>query len=291
MTRSLEVFNELYKPYKITRKNNVFILNTMDGNFAIKENPKIDYYKLYQYLKSRSFNYIPEMSLDSRDDLVVLEYQDDLSIDKEQKALDLINIVGLLHSKTSYFKNVTNDKYKEVYDKILKRINYINMMYEEFFLDFLNEEYLVPSHYLFLRNYTLIYKAFEYVKDKLDEWFNLIKDKNSERVVLVHNNLKLEHFIKNENDYLISWDHYIIDTPVLDLYKFYQNEWKDISFVNVIDNYNRVFELKEDEKLLLDILISIPLEVSFKKREIDNVREVRELINYLNSSSKIVFND
>ena len=104
MTRSLEVFNEIYKPYKITRKNKVYIVNTMDGDYALKENPQINYKDLYKYLKSRNFNYLPNMSLDSRDDLLVLEYQDDISIDKEQKALDLIELVGLLHSKTSYFK-------------------------------------------------------------------------------------------------------------------------------------------------------------------------------------------
>ncbi len=291
MSRSLEVFNEIYKPYKITRKNNAFILNTMDGNFVVKENPKINYKDLYKYLKSRNFNYIPEMSLDSRDDLLVLEYQDDISIDKEQKALDLIEIVALLHSKTSYFKTITNDKYKEVYEKINNNILYLSNIYDEYFNRFLQEEYIVPSHYLFLRNYTLIYNANKYAKDKLDEWYRMIKDKNKERVALVHNNLKLEHFLKNSDDYLISWDNYTIDSPVLDLYRFYQNEWMNISFSEVFIKYNDGFELLEQEKIFLDILISIPLEIKFSEDELSNCQRVRELINYLASSSKIVFNN
>ncbi len=290
MTRSLEVFNELYKPYKITRKNNVYILNTMDGDYVVKENPKINYKDLYKYLKSRSFNYVPTMSLDSRDDLLVLEYQDDITLDKEQKALDLIEVVSLLHNKTSYFKSVTNDKYKEVYENINNNILYVTNLYEECFNKFIEEEYLVPSHYLFLRNYSLIYNANKYAKDKLDEWFNMIKDKNKERVALVHNNLKLEHFIKNDDEYLISWDNYTVDSPVLDLYRFYQNEWMNISFNDIFLKYNDNFELLPQEKVFLDILISIPFVVKFDKDEIKNCQMVRELINYLNSSSKIVFN-
>ena len=56
MNRNLEIFSKIYKPYRIERKNNVFILETMDGNYAIKINPKIDYFKLYKYLESRSFD-------------------------------------------------------------------------------------------------------------------------------------------------------------------------------------------------------------------------------------------
>lgn len=291
MNRSFHIFNELYKPYKITRKNNVYILNTMDGDFVVKENPKIDYHELYKYLKSRSFNYVPEMSLDSRDDLLVLEYQEDISIDKEQKAIDLIETVSLLHSKTSYFKNVTNDKYKEVYENILSNINYANYMYENYFREFLNEEYIVPSHYLFMRNYSLIYNANKYTLDQLDNWYNSIKNKNKERVCLIHNNLSLDHFIKNSDNYLISWDNYQVDSPVLDLYRFYQNEWKNISFSEVFDTYNRSFELLPEEKTLLDILISVPFIIDFEHDEISNCRDVRSLINYLNSSSKIVFKD
>ena len=291
MTRSLEVFNEIYKPYKITKKNKVYIVRTMDGDFALKEEPKINYKELYKYLKSRSFTYIPEMSLDSRDDLLVLEYQDDISIDKEQKALDLIELVNLLHSKTSYFKRVTNDKYKEVYEKINNNILYVTNLYEEYFDKFIKEEYMVPSHYLFLRNYTLIYKANLYAKERLDEWYLMIKDKNKERVALLHNNLKLEHFLKNTNEYLISWDNYIIDSPVLDLYHFYQNEWMNISLSEVFAKYNEGFLLSDEEKVFFNILISIPLIVDFKLDELSNCQKVRELINYLNSSAKLVFSD
>ena len=290
MNRNFEVITKLYRPYKITKKNNVFIFNTMEGNYVIKLNPKINYPKLYSYLYSRSFSYLPELSVDSREDLVVLEYIEDIEMDKEQKALDLINLVSLLHSKTAYFKDVTNDKYKEIYECLKNNIMYLDSLYNEYFLKFLEEEYMVPSHYLFLRNYSLIYNAIHYSLDQLDMWYSLIKDKNKQRVVLVHNNLKLEHLIKNRDEYLISWDNYTFDTPVLDLYMLYLNEWENLTLKEIFDTYNGSFELLEEEKKLFDILISIPFKVLFDSNEYENCRNVRKLINYLNSSSKIIIN-
>ena len=46
MNRNLEIFTKMYHPYKIERLNNVFVFKTMDGDFAVKVNPKIDYKKL-----------------------------------------------------------------------------------------------------------------------------------------------------------------------------------------------------------------------------------------------------
>jgi len=288
MNRSLEVFNKIYKPYKITRKNKVYILNTMEGNFVIKLNPKINYSELYNYLYSRNFNYLPEISKDSRDDMLVLEYQEDLSLNNNQKAMDLIKLVALLHSKTSYFKNVTNDTYKEIYDNIKQNLNYLNTMYDGMFMEYIQEEYIVPSHYLFLRNYSLIYNAINYCYTKLDEWYEKIKDKNRQRVALLHNNLELDHLLKNKNDYLVSWDDYTFDTPVLDLYKFYQKEWENVEFGEIFNDYNSNFQLLDEEKMLLDIVISIPLNIDFTSKEYQNCRNVRKLIDYLSKSSKIV---
>lgn len=288
MNRNLEIFTKLYKPYRIERKNNVFIFETMDGNYAIKLNPKIDYKKLYGYLNSRSFNYVPNISLDSRDDMVVFDYIEETSIDNNQKILDLINLVSLLHSKTFYYKEVTNDKYKEIYTNIKDNILFIDNYYSNMFMEYINEEINSPSHYLFLRNYSLIYNACKYTFDKLESWYLKIQDKNKQRVVLVHNNLKLEHMVDNN---LISWDQYTFDSPVLDLVNLYKNEWENVSFKEVIDTYNSGFELLEEEKILFNILISIPYKIEDNSNEYLRCRDIRKLINYLSKSSMIIIDN
>ena len=291
MNRNLEVFTRIYKPYKIERKNNVFIYKTMDGNYAIKMNPKIDYKKLYSYLESRSFDYIPKIHPDSRDDMVVFDYIEDYDIDKNQKILDLINLVSLLHSKTSYYKDVTIDKYKEIYELVKDNILSVDSYYQEMFDKEIDKEIYSPSSYLFLRNYSLIYNACRYTLDNIESWYLKIQDKGRQRIVLVHNNLKLEHMIKNREEYLISWDQYTFDSPVLDLFNLYKNEWENVSFKEALDIYYSNFDLNEEEKLLFNILISIPYKVEDGNNEYERCRNIRRLINYLGKSSILILDN
>jgi len=62
----------------------------------------------------------------------------------------------------------------------------------------------------------------------------------------------------------------------------------NINFLEVYNKYNEGFSLLTEEKKLLDILISMPYLIEFKDKEYDNSRKVRELVNYLNNSSKVV---
>ena len=289
MNRSLKVFSKIYKPFKISKINSVYILYTMEGNYALKLNPKINYSELYNYLNSRSFNYLPSYSLDSRDDMAVFDYQEDISFNKEQKLMDMIEIVALLHTKTISFKDITLDKYKELYDNLNNNINYSFNYYEERFNQYIQKEYNTPSEFLLLRNYSIIYEAFYYCLDMLDKWYVLVKDKTKQRVSLIHNNLKLEHFIHNTDSYLISWDNYRYDTPIIDLSNLYKNEWENVSFLDVFSEYNNSFELLEEEKILFNILVSTPYIDEKYINEYDECVKYRKLINYLNCSSKIIF--
>lgn len=289
MNRSLKVFSKIYKPFKISKINSVYILYTMEGNYALKLNPKINYRELYNYLNSRSFNYLPSYSLDSRNDMAVFDYQEDISFNKEQKLMDMIEIVALLHTKTISFKDITLDKYKELYDNLNNNINYSFSYYEERFYQYIQKEYNTPSEFLLLRNYSIIYEAFYYCLDMLDKWYVLVKDKTKQRVSLIHNNLKLEHFIHNTDSYLISWDNYRYDTPIIDLYNLYKNEWENVSFLDVFSEYNNSFELLEEEKILFNILVSTPYIDEKYINEYDECVKYRKLINYLNCSSKIIF--
>ena len=215
--------------------------------------------------------------------------REDISFNKEQKLMDMIEIVALLHTKTISFKDITLDKYKELYDNLNNNINYSFNYYEERFNQYIQKEYNTPSEFLLLRNYSIIYEAFYYCLDMLDKWYVLVKDKTKQRVSLIHNNLKLEHFIHNTDSYLISWDNYRYDTPIIDLYNLYKNEWENVSFLDVFSEYNNSFELLEEEKILFNILVSTPYIDENYINEYDECVKYRKLINYLNCSSKIIF--
>ena len=74
----LESLKSLYKPYRYTIKGNCTILETTSGNFVVKKKPKNkDLPSIFNYLKSRNFDYFPNIYGDSRDDAYVYEYVED----------------------------------------------------------------------------------------------------------------------------------------------------------------------------------------------------------------------
>ena len=82
-----------------------------------------------------------------------------------------------------------------------------------------------PSEYEFTRNYSKIYASLLFCEEELNNWYNLVKENNNERISLIHNNLELNHYIRGEDkDYLISWDKAKIDSPVFEFYRLYRNQ-------------------------------------------------------------------
>ena len=98
--------------YSYKKVKNVVICDTNIGKIVIKKNSNKNY--IYEYLSDRSFNYYPKI-IDSNDKYIITEFIDDKNIPNEQKINDLIDLLSLLHSKTTYYKTVTNDEYKKIY--------------------------------------------------------------------------------------------------------------------------------------------------------------------------------
>lgn len=278
----LESLKSLYKPYRYTIKGKCTILETTSGNFVVKKRPKNkDLQSIFNYLKSRNFDYFPEMYSDTRDDSYVFEYIEDLDVLNPQKSEDLINLVGLLHAKTSFNKEVSEETYREIYEDIKNNILYLKDYYLKYYELFLKEIYMSPAKYEFVRNYSKINSALSFAETELDNWYEMIKDKTSERISLVHNNLSLDHYIRNDKDYLISWDEAKFDTPVLDLVKLYQNNFWELEFSTIYTKYLAVTNLSENEQKLFFILISIVPEIDFCENEFECCKKMRKQLDYV----------
>ena len=278
----LESLKSLYKPYRYTIKGKCTILETTSGNFVVKKKPKNkDLISIFNYLKSRSFNYFPEVYSESRDDTLVYEYIEDKTIINPQKSEDLITLVALLHSKTSYSKEVTEEIYKEIYENIKNNILYLKDYYLKYYKLFLKEIYMSPSRYAFVRNYSKIVSALNFSESELDVWYEMVKDKKNERVSFIHNKLSLDHYIRSDKDYLISWEDSKFDTPVLDLLKLYQNNYWDLEFSSLYKKYQSINTLSDSEEKLFFILISLPKEIKFTDDEFDCTKNMRKDLDYL----------
>ena len=148
--------------------------------------------------------------------------------------------------------------------------------------------YMSPSEYLISRNISKIFSCIYYCDNEIDKWYELIKDKKRKRVVTLHNNLKLDNLLKNKKIYLISWEKSKIDLPIYDIVNFYNNYALDFDFSILLDEYERIFPLLEEEKCLLNILISIPEKLTINYNEYKMVKEVRKLLDKIYKTEKIL---
>ena len=285
---SLEVIRNIYKPYRYTKKGKSTIIYTTSGDYVIKENNK-DVKSLFNYLKSRNFSSYPNIIDSNRKDIMVYEYLDDTEMPKEQKGLDMINVVSNLHNKTTHFKEISEDKYKTIYENVDSNLNYLYEYYNDLYDKYFKEVFHSPSHFLFMQNYYKIIEMINFSKKELNDWYDISKNENTQRVCLVHNNLSLDHFIKSDREILISWDNFKIDTPVLDLVKFYQNNYLDINFKAILNQYNNHYPLNDNEKKLFFILVSIPPKIEMDKQtEINLIKEIRIVLDYIYKTEELV---
>lgn len=281
----LESLKSLYKPYRYTIKGKCTILETTSGNFVVKKKPKNkDLYSIFNYLKSRNFDYFPSIiSSDSnlREESYVYDYVEENNYINPQKSEDLISLVGLLHSKTSFNKEVQEETYKEIYENIKNNILYLKDYYLKYYELFLKEIYMSPSKYQFVRNYSKISSALNFSEKELDEWYSLVSEKKSERISLIHNNLSLDHYIRSDKDYLISWDYAKFDTPILDLVKLYQNNFWELEFSSIYKKYLSYAPLSESEQKLFFIIISLVPEIKFIDNEFECCKLMRKDLDYI----------
>lgn len=278
--------------YKLLKENNInpksfkkvksaIIVN---DEYVLKENTGN---RVFSYLDARNFNYYPSNKVLS-DKYVLYEYLKDYDISNDERAIELINLVSLLHSKTTRYNNISIDDYKKIYEDIDNRIDKLYSYYSDL-NDLIEQEiYMSPSYYLLARNISKIYSSLNYCKNELDSWYDLVKDSKKERVALLHNNLSLEHLIRNENSYLISWDKSSFNNPIYDLYDFYKNNYEKIEFSSLLEIYQKRYPLKENELKLFFILISIPDKIEFTNNEFDNCKRVDKMLDYLYKTDNIV---
>lgn len=287
MSKSLDILKSIYKPYRYTIKGKVTLIETTSGEFIIKPKNK-EIPELYSYLYSRNFDNFPKIIDSSRSDVNVYEYISGVNMPNEQKCDDLIDLISSLHNKTSYFKEVSEDVYKAIYENISSNIaylkNYYNTMYETHF----KEVYMRPSTYLFMRNYSKVNASLDFCESELNNWYELVKNETKARVSVVHNNLELDHFIKADKDYLISWDNYKIDTPVLDIVNLYKKEYLNMNFEEVLAKYLDHYPLLEHEKKLLFILLAMPPEMKFEYNEFENCKQIRKKLDYVFKTEDLI---
>ncbi len=288
----MQELNEILKKYELKPRNykkyNTNLeIQTKDRIYHIKEKTQ-NQKNIYDYLKTRNFNYIPKIINNKDDDYEITEHIESYDIPNEQKMIDMINLVSLLHNKTTHYEEATEDDYKEIYEDIKNNIEYLYSYYNDNINIIDTKIYMSPSEYLLARNISKIFNALNYANKEIDEWYKIVKNKTKKRLVVLHNNLSLEHFIENEKPYLISWNKSKIGMPMFDLYKLYIKEGSTHEFSETLKQYEKNYPLYEDERKLLFILMALPPQIKEKQTQYEKTKEIRRIINIIEKTEKII---
>lgn len=268
---------------KITIKNSAKIINK---ELVIKRRNK-DIDNIYNYLSSRAFDYFPKV-IRKDDENIYYEYVSDLLEPNEQKMFDLVSLISLLHNKTTFYKEVDLDYYKYIYEEINLKIDDTLGYYNSLMDNIEAMVYMSPSNYLIARNISIIYQALYYAKDSISAWIKMVENTRRVRLVTIHNNLKLEHYLKSDRPYLISWDKAKQDIPIYDLVSLYKNNYLEFDFVDILKIYLSKYPLKKEEMTLFLTIISIPDKIIDKDSEYGRVLVIRRLLDYMYKSAALV---
>ena len=280
----------------ILRRNNIIAHNyrklgnniVVDDKYVIKKNNKKD--DILSYLDNRNFNYYPHI-YDKDSNYELVEYLKDTDIPREQKMNDLVKLVSLLHNKTTYYKEVDEADYKELYEDLLNNLEYLEEYYTDLITIIESKVFFSPSEYLLASNITLIFDSIRYARDMTLKWYETISKKTHKmRVSVIHNNLSLDNYIKNNKDYLTNWDKSKIDIPIFDLYKLYLRNYNEFDFFDILKIYEKEYPLKDEELLLFYILISMPNKIEFNTNNYDMCIKIEDEVDKLLKSSELITN-
>lgn len=273
-------------PYKVTLRGNARII---DDRLVFKPRVNFDIKKIYDYLKSRAFDYFP-YPIEIEDDCEVYPYIDDIEEPIPQKAQDLMYLLSLLHSKTTFYKEIDIDRIKEIYESVNDETNYLESYYSELIDNIEREVYMSPASYLIARNINIIFGSIYYVKESIDKWYKLVQKNYNMRVVNIHGNINLDHYRKSDKPYLISFNKSRIDSPIYDLLIFYKNHYLNIDFKDLFRYYEGKYPLKEDERLLLFCYMAMPPKIDYSDNEYIMCIKINKIIDYLYKTSNLIMN-
>ena len=286
MESNLKNIINKYNVNKITLKNSAKIIENENTRLVIKkDNPNI--LDTYNYLLSRSFDYFPKI-IYKDNDYNVYEYVEDVNEPSEQRILDIITLTSILHSKTTFYKEVDIDNYKYLYETINKKLEYLFNYYNDIITLIEKNIYMSPSNYIIARNINKIFETINYCKYEVDSWYELIKDKRKIRVVNIHNNLSLDHYIKNDKPYFISWNKNKIDMPIYDLLTLYKKYYLDFDFYELFNYYESRYPLTNEERKMLFILMSIPEKLVLDSSEYKNSIKCRKFFDYIYKTEDLI---
>ena len=278
-----------YRTEKISIIGKAKIVETENEKLVVKQNNG-DIKDVFVYLEGKGFhNYLDYLN-EPNDKYLIFPYINSITKEDSDKAKDLITIVALLHSKTYFYKSISVDEIKKMYEEKTEHLDYLDKYYDNLRFYIEEQQFPSPSNYYLLRNISWIFHSISSSKYFLDKWYDIVKDKKNNRVGLIHGNLELNHLLESNKKVIISWDGARNDLLIYDLIYLYKKNYNDVDFYNLFKLYESYFPLLPEERFLLFSLMLEPDKLKLDDIEILNMKKCYYQIKYLQTSSAIISN-
>ncbi|MCP8967330.1 spore coat protein YsxE [Ectobacillus ponti] len=206
----------------------------------------------------------------------------------------MFQTLGQLHQKTLREEEIHEDLVQHHYDTLTAHWEQEQHMLEQFVVECENRWYMSPFELQYCTFHHHISKAQEFANKRLEEWQEMMKEKEKTRISLIHGNVSVNHFLfdHQRNGYFISLENSQFSTPVQDIVQFYNRsfdtypiarndryEWYQI--------YQRSFPFTAEEKKLMLAYLAYPQRFTNQVLRYRQKREARSEHDELQLAAKL----
>ena len=173
-------------------------------------------------------------------------------------------------------KNIDYEKiYNDLNNNINSLMNYYLKLQDEL------ECILYPrfDYLLLIENISMFYKILSKAKEINEYWYSI---NDNIRSSLCLNNISMNNFIVNDKTYIIDSSSITEDLIINDYIKIYRDNY------DIFDLFNDNFKLNEKELFLFLTYISIPNKIVLFDNVCDNVKIIKEELNYVRKTLNLV---
>lgn len=274
---------------KISYIKNIKVIDNGTNKVVLKrESPSIK--EIYQLLDNRRFEYYLN-PLKREKEYEVYPFIKEIDITKDDKSIDLIYLLSILHTKTTSYEEISIDEIKKIYEETIDNINNSFSFYLKLQDEYEEHIYMNPNELLLMKNISKIYYMLNLSRSYIEKFYKEVEKDNHIRKVQIHGNASLDHLIESDNKYLISWRKSKKDFPIIDLVTFYKNDYQIIDIKSLYDEYNKKYQLNSIEKNLFFSLINLPWIIINKKDCYLDTLEVRRLVDYVDKTIKFTLEE
>lgn len=179
------------------------------------------------------------------------------SDERDERHKNMFRELASLHQKTAFTEKLNGDQLKIHYETLSRQWADNKDMYEKYVEECEKRWYLSPFELQAVTYYFETARATDFARKKLDEWYEIMKEKEDARQVIIHGRASIHHFLYDEQGtgFLTNFEQSRVSSPIDDLLLFYHRTFHTYPFagdecVDWLYTYQQSFPYRAEEMIL-----------------------------------------